>query len=285
MSAVPSSPAYSSPVATARDYYNSPDADTFYHRVWGGEDIHIGLYESDEEEIVDASRRTVAHMTDMLGEPQPDWQVLDMGAGYGGSARYLADNHGCRVTALNLSEVENERNRAINRSRNLDSLITVLDGSFEDVPGAADRFDVVWSQDAFLHSGARERVVQEAARVLKPNGVLIFTDPMQHDDCPDGVLDPILERIHLDSLGSPRFYREACARAGLDEIGFENHSHQLPRHYARVRGELETRESELTGTISPDYITRMKSGLGHWVEGGKAGHLTWGIFRFRKPRA
>lgn len=273
---------YSSPVATARDYYNSPDADHFYHSIWGGEDIHIGLYEHDREPIVDASRRTVAHMADLLGEPKPDWRVLDLGAGYGGSARYLADNHGCRVTALNLSEVENERNRSINKARGLDSLIDVVDGSFESVPAPDAEFDVVWSQDAFLHSGEREQVMREAVRVLKPGGVLIFTDPMADDACPEGVLDPILERIHLDSLGSPDFYEQTAADLGLKPIGFEDHTHQLPRHYGRVREELESREKDLADQISPEYIERMKRGLGHWVDGGQAGHLAWGIFRFRK---
>ncbi len=273
---------YSSPVATARDYYNSPDADNFYHSIWGGEDIHIGLYEHDREPIVDASRRTVAHMADLLGEPKPEWRVLDLGAGYGGSARYLADNHGCRVTALNLSEVENERNRSINKARGLDSLIEVIDGSFESVPAPDGEFDVVWSQDAFLHSGEREQVMREAVRVLKPGGVLIFTDPMADDACPEGVLDPILERIHLDSLGSPGFYQQTAGDLGLKPIGFEDHTHQLPRHYGRVREELESRETDLASQISPDYIERMKKGLGHWVDGGQAGHLAWGIFRFRK---
>src|SRR5690606_36140771 len=40
---------YSEVVQTARDYYNSDDADNFYFHVWGGEDIHIGLYESENE--------------------------------------------------------------------------------------------------------------------------------------------------------------------------------------------------------------------------------------------
>ncbi|WP_018953135.1 methionine adenosyltransferase domain-containing protein [Thioalkalivibrio sulfidiphilus] len=93
---------YSTAVATARDYYNSDDADTFYHRVWGGEDIHIGLYESDDESIFDASRRTVAHMGDLLGEPRPNMTVLDMGAGFGGSARYLASAYACRYVAKNI---------------------------------------------------------------------------------------------------------------------------------------------------------------------------------------
>lgn len=25
------------------------------------------------------------------------------------------------------------------------------------------------------------------------------------------------------------------------------------------------------------------AGLGHWVEGGQAGRLCWGLMRFRKP--
>nr|MBA2442576.1 SAM-dependent methyltransferase [Rubrobacter sp.] len=32
---------------------------------------------------------------------------------------------------------------------------------------------------------------------------------------------------------------------------------------------------------SQEYIDRMKKGLGHWVDGGRGGHLAWGIFHFR----
>ena len=46
---------YSQAVRTAQEYYNSEDADTFYATIWGGEDIHIGLYESEDEPIADAS--------------------------------------------------------------------------------------------------------------------------------------------------------------------------------------------------------------------------------------
>jgi len=277
-----STQSYTGAVATAREYYNSNDADRFYHNVWGGEDIHIGLYEDDQEPIADASRRTVAHMADLLGELGPDHRLLDLGAGYGGSARYLATTFGCPVVALNLSEVENERDREMNKAVGLDHLIEVLDASFEDVPYADGHFDVVWSQDSFLHSGDREKVVQEAARVLKPGGVLIFTDPMQTDDCPPGVLQPILDRIHLETLGSPAFYRETAKKYGLVEIGFEDHSHQLPRHYGRVLQETKAREPSLEGLISAEYIERMKTGLQHWVNGGNNCYLAWGIFRFRK---
>ena len=145
---------YSSVVKTAQDYYKSDDADNFYYNVWGGEDIHIGIYEQLEEDIADASQRTVSAMAShCLMNLGPQTRVLDVGAGYGGAARWLAGNFGCHVTCLNLSEAQNARNRELNRQRGLYDKIEVVDGSFEDIPVADETCDVVWSQDAILHSG------------------------------------------------------------------------------------------------------------------------------------
>jgi len=272
---------YSDVVNTARDYYNSDDADNFYAIIWGGEDIHIGLYEKDVEPITEASHRTVRHMADKLDLHQGQ-QVLDIGSGYGGAARYLAETFGCSVTALNLSEKENERARLLNAERGLADKITVVDGSFENIPADDNQFDVVWSQDAILHSGNRDQVIAEVARVLKPGGLFVFTDPMQADDCPQGVLQPIFERIHLSSLGSPGFYRQQCANAGLQEIDFEQRTNQLVMHYSRVLQETEKHETTLAGKVAGEYIERMKKGLGHWIDGGEKGYLVWGIFLFQK---
>lgn len=275
---------YSTAVHTAREYYNSEDADNFYSIIWGGEDIHIGWYRSDDEPIRDASRRTVEQMADRIsGNLTAASRVLDLGAGYGGAARYLTRRFGCHVTALNLSEAENDRNRALNIAEGLDERIDVVDGSFEDIPYDDASFDVVWSQDAILHSGDRPRVLSETARVLRAGGDFIFTDPMQSDDCPEGVLEPILDRIHLETLGSPGFYRAEAKALGMELVAFVDATDQLLRHYSRVLEETTARESEITDSISPEYIERMKTGLGHWIEGGRSGHLAWGIFHFRKP--
>ncbi len=272
---------YSQAVHTARDYYNSEDADNFYFTIWGGEDIHVGMYRGPDHSIFDASRATVERMASKVNLT-PQSKVLDIGAGYGGSARYLAKTYGCQVVALNLSEVENERDRQMNREQGLDHLVDVLDASFEDIAYPDDSFDVVWSQDAMLHSGERAKVLEEVVRVLKPGGDFVFTDPMQADDCPEGVLQPILDRIHLETLGSPAFYRREGARLELKEVEFDDHSPQLPTHYGRVLAELEKREGEVQGKVSADYIERMKKGLQYWVSGGNSGHLAWGIFHFRR---
>ncbi len=275
------STSYSEVVKTAQDYYNSSDADRFYATIWGGEDIHIGLYNTPDESIYDASQRTVERMANLLEGISKETRVIDIGAGYGGSARYLAEKSGCFVCCLNLSEAQNMRNRQLNQERKLDHLIEVIDGSFEDIPYTEDSFDVVWSQDAILHSGNRRRVFEEVRRVLKPSGQFIFTDPMQSDTCPEGVLQPILNRIHLDSLGSFAFYRQVAKELGFEELHMVDLSEYLPIHYGRVRQELQSRYDEIVANVSKDYVDRMITGLGHWVEGGQKGYLSWGILHFR----
>ncbi len=270
------------PVDTAREYYNSDDADNFYFTIWGGEDIHVGLYRSEDESIFQASRRTVEQMAFRLNTLNEDARVLDLGAGYGGAARYLASEYGCEVVALNLSEVENERNRTMNKEQGLDHLIDVVDGNFENIPYDDETFDIIWSQDSFLHSAERSRILQETARVLKEGGELIFTDPMAANDCPSGVLQPILDRIHLEDLASPGFYREAAEEVGLGEISFQDETQQLTNHYSRVLEETEQREDEILENVSQDYIDHMKEGLKHWINGGENDYLAWGIFHFRK---
>jgi sarcosine/dimethylglycine N-methyltransferase len=272
---------HSEVVRTAREYYNSDDADAFYHNVWGGEDIHIGLYRDAGERIAVASERTVSTMASRLHGLDAQSRVVDLGAGYGGAARWLAARTGCRVTCVNLSETQNARNRALTEAAGLASRIEVLDASFEDVPCPTGGFDVVWSQDSILHSGDRARVLREIDRLLKPGGEVIFTDPMQADDCPDGVLAPVLERIHLDSLGSIEFYRQQARELGWQELAVLPMTDQLVSHYTRVREELVARRAELLESVSAEFLERMVRGLGHWVDAGRQGYLAWGILHFR----
>src|SRR5690606_40847312 len=101
------SAARSTAVEVAERYYDSSDADQFYAEIWGGEDIHIGLYEPPGDGSVrEASRKTVERIAAELGELGPDARVLDLGSGYGGTARSLARRFGCRVTCLNLSSTQ-----------------------------------------------------------------------------------------------------------------------------------------------------------------------------------
>ncbi len=269
-------------VAVAERYYDSRDADEFYFHIWGGEDIHVGLYDSTDD-IAEASRLTVARMAEVAAPITAEQRVLDIGAGYGGAARQLARRFGCRVHCLNISEVQNDKNRRLSAEQGLADNITVVHGSFEAIPEPDARFDLVWSQDAILHSGRREQVLREAFRVLKPGGRFVFTDPMQADDCDPAALQPVYDRIHLQSLGSFAFYREAARRVGFEEGAVIDLTPQLRRHYHRVGEVLRGKYDEMTSRASRDYLDRMLVGLRNWVEAADAGQMAWGIMLFRKP--
>ncbi len=270
-------------VAGTRNYYDSAEADNFYSKLWGGEDIHIGVYEKKGVSIAEASQRTLDRMTDLLPKGVgADTRVLDLGAGYGGSARYLVRKYGCQVTCLNISNVQNRRNRRLNAEAGLTSKIEVDEGDFENVPYADGRFDLVWSQDSFLHSGDRRKAIHEAARVLKSGGLLIFTDPMQSEDAKAEAIRPVLERLKLDSLGSIEFYRKAAEDFGLEEVEFVDLSEHLGKHYAAVLEQLERHRDELLEKSGTKYVENMARGLSDWVDNGEKGNLKWGILVFRK---
>lgn len=271
----------SNAVAQAEAYYDSPDADSFYFTIWGGEDIHIGMYKDDSEPIVTASHRNDETLASMLRGVDQTTKVLDIGAGYGGAARHLARTRGCHVTCLNISETQNRLNRELNDKAGLAGKVDVVYGDFENIPAEDASMDVVWSQDAILHSGNRRRVLDEVKRVLRPGGQFIFTDPMQADDCPEGVLQPILDRIHLETLGSFGFYDAELGKRGFEKVEVKVLTHQLRRHYWRVGEELKANYERLSKGASTDYLDNMIKGLGHWVDGADKGYLAWGVMHYR----
>ena len=144
----PSGVHYPEAVEAVRSYYNSDDARRVYETAYGDEHLHLGIYENDDDTIDEAGQRTMERMASMVRQLGPSTRVLDIGSGHGGSARYLFHHYGCHVACLNLSDVQNARNRAFNASGKCSLAINVVDGSFEDIPVTDESFDVVWSQDA-----------------------------------------------------------------------------------------------------------------------------------------
>ncbi|MFD9409751.1 SAM-dependent methyltransferase [Streptomyces sp. NPDC059989] len=268
----------------ARRYYGTGDVDAFYAEVWGGEDIHTGVYTDRHESVAVASRRTVElAAAKVAGRLAPGSTVLDLGSGYGGPARYLAGTFGCKVVALNISESQNHRHRRTNAERGLDGLIEVVTGSFQDIPCPEDHFDVVWSQEAFCHSGDREQLLGEAVRVLKTGGEMVFTDLMAADTAPPDALRRAVARLEVEGFATPAFYRRTITGLGLSRIDFDDRTDQMLTHYLRLTEETGQRVGELGSVIRPAYLEGLLENLPLWVEACRSGLTSWGIFHCRYP--
>ena len=69
-------------------YYDQIDTHNFYQNVIGGEHVYIGLFQHQNEDLEVAKKRTTEYMASLLNIDD-NCRILDLGAGYGGAARYL----------------------------------------------------------------------------------------------------------------------------------------------------------------------------------------------------
>ena len=268
-------------VKIAQQYYDGTETDKLYAAIWGGEHIHYGIYTRPDEPIHDASLSTVKTIAQTLKKIDQNSRVIDLGAGYGGAARYLAKTYGCSVCCLNLSQLQNQRNGQLNQEQNLDRLVEIIQGSFEDIPYPNNSFDIVWSQDAILHSGDRCLVFQEIKRILKPGGEFIFTDPMESETCPPGALQTAFDRLGISDMGSYRFYSQTLKDLGFEELNFIDLSQNVPIHYQRFREEVQKRYNEVVKLTSTEFVDKTLDSIQPWIERYEQGYMQWAILHFR----
>ena len=209
-------------------------------------------------------------------------RILVLGSGYGGAARYLAEEFGCKVDCLNISELQNKRNEALTKKAGLEDKVKIIQGKFEELPYDRDTIDLVWSQDALLHSEDKIKVFREIKRVLNSSGRLIFSDLMQSDDCPEDVLKKILARLNLKDLGSFKKYKRIAQRADLEQVYLREMPDQLATHYAKVLENLNDMWNKLIIKSDKEFLEREKQGLADWIDASHKGYLNWGILQFQK---
>jgi sarcosine/dimethylglycine N-methyltransferase len=271
-----------SAVKITEDYYNSKDANTFYQKIWSTDYLHVGSYKEDTVSIEEASVAMIERMLRLLPKMKKSSKLLDLGSGYGGTARYLVETYGCNITCVNISEVQNEINSEKNKKAELDNKISVVKANFEKLPFTRDSFDLVWSQDAFLHSAHKDEVFREVSRVINNEGRFIFTDFIKKEKCPADVLEPILQRLQLKDLATIKRYDRLAQNVDLAKVYTKEMPEMMLIHYRKVLERLEADYKNITKKVTKSYIDNMMKGLQLWIDGAEAGHISWALFQYQK---
>jgi cyclopropane fatty-acyl-phospholipid synthase-like methyltransferase len=127
------------------------------------------------EDFHTMGRIATHQLADLLDLTRDD-DVLDAGSGVGGTARFVADKFGCRVTAVDLTDEYCETARWLNGLVGLDDRISVRQADVTDLPFADATFDVVFSQHVQMNVADKQRLYAEARRVLVDGGRLALWD-------------------------------------------------------------------------------------------------------------
>lgn len=142
-------------------------------------------------------------------------KVADFCAGLGGPARYLAFRYGASVTGIELTPARATGAAELTRIVGLQDRVRVLEGDVMQVPLPDASQDVVVSQEAFLHVPDLTRALAEAFRILRPGGVIAFTNWVAHRPLEDADA-----RLMWEGMAATQLYDLAGHEALLKAAGF-----------------------------------------------------------------
>ena len=113
-----------------------------------------------------------------LAALRPDANVLDVGGGFGGPARTLAAEFGCRVTVIDLTETYVRAAEMLTERLGLAGRVTHRVGDALALPFGDASFDVVWTQNSGMNIEDKARLYAGFHRALRPGGSLVMQEPM-----------------------------------------------------------------------------------------------------------
>jgi SAM-dependent methyltransferase len=161
-----------------------------------------------------------------LAEIRNDDAVLDAGSGIGGTARFVAHQYGCRVTAIDITEEYCETARWLNRLVGVDDRISVHHGDVTHLPFEAASFDVVISQHVQMNVVDKACLYQQARRVLVAGGRLAIWDVV--DGTPGELQYPLpwADQPELSYLVSADRLRDVIESAGFTVVHWNDLTEQ-----------------------------------------------------------
>jgi sarcosine/dimethylglycine N-methyltransferase len=107
-------------------------------------------------------------------------KVVDLCAGLGGPARYLAHRYGAFVTGVELTPGRVAGAAELTKRVGLNGKVQVIEGNVTALPLPDASHDAVVSQEALFHVADLASALNEAHRVLRAGGRIAFTDWIAH---------------------------------------------------------------------------------------------------------
>jgi arsenite methyltransferase len=201
------------------------------------------LYESDWVRLLlgDAFHPGGLALTQRLGsllDLQFDSRVLDVAAGNGASAIYLAQRFGCQVVGIeySLKNVEAANSAAVQAG--VAERVSFKMGDAESLPLKDREFDALICECAFCTFPDKENAAGEFERVLRPGGYLGISDVTRAGDLP-GELSSLLAWIACLGDAQPvGQYAKYLKGAGLAVESIENHDEALIEMIRGIRVKL-----------------------------------------------
>jgi ubiquinone/menaquinone biosynthesis C-methylase UbiE len=165
----------------------------------------------DELKDFDQDHYGGVHVVDVLAGKagiRPEHHVLDVCSGMGGPARWIAFRYGCRVTGLDFTQSRVEAAKRLTRRVRLDHVVDFVQGDATAMPLPDWQYDVLIGQESWLHIPDKAALIRQCARVVKPAGVIAFTDIILRTELTRGEEERLAAEMHAPNVASADRYEE-----------------------------------------------------------------------------
>ncbi len=195
--------------------------------------FNLGYCEKGQRKIKpgDAQKQMIRRIAD-LGNFKKDMHLLDVGCGLCGPAHLISNEKNCSVIGIDPGTYQ-----IAQTSRWLKKLTThpkprILYGDAMDLPFIKNLFDGIYSVESAFHYRDKAQFIQEASRILKPNGKLIIADILRDTDKKDSWLSIRLGKaLSAETFFNIKSYKNSASQSGLECIYCEDITKNVARTF------------------------------------------------------
>lgn len=148
----------------------------------------------------------------------PGRAILDIGAGLGGPARYIAERTGASVTALELQPDLNETAAELTQRCGLDDRVTHVAGDVLEGAAPTSAFDGIVSMLCFLHIPDRATLFSQCARSLRPGGSIFVDDYFAIADFTAAEKQALADKVYCPYVPTLADYVADVEAAGFHNV-------------------------------------------------------------------
>ena len=208
--------------------------------------------------------------------------ILDVCCGLGGPARYLAYHYGSQVTGIDLNQSRVDGAIRLTAMVGLEEKVSFNRANALSSALPSDEFDALIAQEAFCHIPNKPRLLTECVRLLKPGGLIAFTDILATPSMTTTVRKRLLEEMTFAELETLDGYQVLLEASGCVLEKAEDLSKEWARILVERLAMYRSLKDQTVARFGNAHFDKWDRAYSFFVELYASGELGGGRFLARK---